>query len=159
MSTDPPAAPAGDAPARAPQSTTAQRSNSFSAQSDKSENSQTAAEYVSKFIESRTNVELTSTSFIRDQEALEADAREALPYVCPPFCFTSTRIADLSVHRYLHQDPWTPPPKRLRLLDLQPSTRLSRPAIHPCGHLLCLLHPVPRRAHSCRDFPEAQFHL
>ncbi|KAG9255488.1 putative metaphase-anaphase transition protein [Emericellopsis atlantica] len=54
---------ANDSAASAQQeSSTTQRSNSFSAQSDKSSASQTAAE------------------FIRDQEALEADAREALPY-------------------------------------------------------------------------------
>lgn len=50
----------GVAPAQA--STTAARSNSFSQQSQKSGDSQTAAD------------------FIRDQEILEADAREALPY-------------------------------------------------------------------------------
>ncbi|KAM5353620.1 hypothetical protein ACJ41O_000270 [Fusarium nematophilum] len=60
MSTDPPSAPA---PAEeAPQQNPPARKDSFSGKSQASNESQTAAE------------------FIRSQEALEADAREALPY-------------------------------------------------------------------------------
>ncbi|KAF5011600.1 hypothetical protein FDECE_2294 [Fusarium decemcellulare] len=63
MSTDPPAsAPATATVEDAPEQSAPARKDSFSGKSQASETSQTAAE------------------FIRSQEALEADAREALPY-------------------------------------------------------------------------------
>ena len=72
------------------------RSNSFSNKSQASDESQTAAELVSQLFLIRH--ELICGRFIRSQELLEADAREALPYVrhlrSPS---TSLLIADISL--------------------------------------------------------------
>ncbi len=49
--------------------------------SQRSDNSQTAAEYVLCHRPQGTDPSNSPSSFIRDQMQLEADAREALPYV------------------------------------------------------------------------------
>lgn len=75
MSADAPSASAQDAP----QQDSRARKDSFSNKSQTSETSQTAAEYAYKQVPSGSYFNFHR--FIRSQEALEADAREALPYV------------------------------------------------------------------------------
>lgn len=59
--------------------------------SNKSDDSQTAAEYASFISRVHLLVLYTNScpSFIREQEVLEADAREALPYVRTRQCLES----------------------------------------------------------------------
>lgn len=75
MSADASSAPTQDAP----QQESRARKDSFSNKSQTSETSQTAAEYAYK--QDPLGSYFNFYRFIRSQEALEADAREALPYV------------------------------------------------------------------------------
>lgn len=62
-------------------------------------------------------------SFLRDQEILEADAREALPYVRHTQALHPSSIANCFIsteHRNMHQDSRPASTERFRLFDLQP---------------------------------------
>lgn len=104
MSTDPASQPTARAQETTATETTAERRESIS---QRSEDSQTAAE------------------FIRDQMQLEADAREALPYVCLDHVILfsikhgrANMSFSISEHRELHQTPRFFATEYFRLLDL-----------------------------------------
>lgn len=94
---DPPPAPQASPGAATPAQPTKPRSESFS---QKSDTSQTAAEYNPTIpYTALTRYADTPDSFIRDQMQLEADAREALPYVrhnappCYPLISSNANMA------------------------------------------------------------------
>lgn len=97
----------------------------------------------------------TASEFIDQQLALEADAREALPYVRhidPSFLIaTGTCLLTRSLEiRQMHQCPRSTSPDHFRLPDVLASTRLARPSLHTRGCLLRLLNLVPRRTYPRR---------
>lgn len=98
-------------------------------------------------------------SFIDSQLKLEADAREALPYVrhedIPST--SSSNICILEI-RYMHKASGSSSPASVRLYHLQPSCLIFR-ALHTCGRLLFLLSSMSWRTHIGRALQQAELCL
>lgn len=99
-------------------------------------------------------------SFLRNQELLEADAREALPYVGHQLMLLQPHCPSLTVAEYrkLHEDSWTASTKRLCLPNMQSChSRPSRMEASRC--MLCLLRAMPRRTHASGNLPETKLYM
>jgi hypothetical protein len=99
-------------------------------------------------------------SFIDSQLKLEADAREALPYVrhedIPST--SSSNICVLEI-RYMHKASGPSSPAFVRLYHLQPSSGLIFGALHACGSLLFVFSSMSWRTHIGRALQQAELCL
>jgi hypothetical protein len=83
--------------------------------------------------------------FINNQLQLEADAREALPYVrSRPGSLAIVRLT-WSEHQQLYKFVRTPTTDPFRMLNMQPATFQPGRFVHSCWCLLLLLGTMPRR--------------
>lgn len=135
------------------------RTMSFSQSSD---DSQTAAEYVYILrlwpFQCCRRIWLTwMASFIDSQLKLEADAREALPYVrhgsSPSTSSSNICIVEI---RYMHKAFGPSSPASVRLYHLQPSSGLIFRTLHACGGLLLLLSSMSWRTYTGRALQQAK---
>lgn len=135
--------------------TSSTRRDSVVSHHSTSQTSQTARECVTHHHDPKTSPNSPAYRFIESQLQLEADAREALPYVksTVPIHHTLRRLMK-TVLRLLHVRPRTTPAEPLRVSHLQ-SSRDGQ----ICRRVLLVLDRLPWRTHASRALQQAGFCL
>lgn len=101
----------------------------------------------------------TAQDYIAGQLQLEADAREALPYVSKIIWFALLIADELEAIRHMHSTVWRITPESFLMSDMQSSTIRSVAPIHTRRRLLLMFNILPWRTRTCRAVSPSQFCL